>query len=224
VDDPAGPWEVWVRAGRQGGEKAAGRLVVLAYRPARCPVAVGGGKRSIGEKALLEATPPLGFRGPFRVRKRRRARGSRGAALEVVVAGSNEVGVTLEDQDGRRARALGPLRGRAGDRRRARLAGPLRDRRQHAPSGASSPPSTTCCRPTRAKDNLPPGWVVLELGPMPAAKVRDRMFQTLPYDGPPTGTDAQVAYRSKRFWSGLQTSARAGFASLGSPRASRSRS
>jgi hypothetical protein len=215
ADDPAGPWEVWVRAGRQGGEKAAGRLVVLAYAPATLQVAVAprtGPRPIIGEKLLLEATPPLGFRGPFRVRKEG-GPWAEGATLEVVVQASNEVGVTLEDQDGRRARAQVRFAGE-----RAAAVEPVSQVRYGIVANTGQRRLFAAeydQLQAYKKKGLPPGWVVLELGPMPAAKVRDRMFQTLPYDGPPSGTDAQVAYRSKRFWTALQASARSGFESLG---------
>lgn len=213
--DPSGPWEVWVRAARSGGEKAAGRLVVLAYTPVPLQVAVaarGGGKLLVGEKVLLEATPPLGFRGPFRARRDGGA-WTEGATLEVVAQASNEVAVTLEDQDGRRARTLARFTAE-----RAAAAEPVSQVRYGIVANCGQRRLFAAeydLLQAYKRNGLPPGWVVLEPGPMPAAKVRDRMFQTLPCDGPPTGTDAQVAYRSKRFWGALQTSARAGFEALG---------
>lgn len=209
-DDPAGPWEVWVRAGRQGGEKAAGRLVVLAYAPQTLQVVAG--RAVVGEKVALEATPPLGFRGPFRVR-RDGGPWTEGATLEVVAQASNDVGVTLEDQDGRRARASVRFAGE-----RASAVEPVSQVRYGIAANCGQKRLFAAeydLLQAYKKKGLPPGWVVLEPGPMPAAKVRDRMFQTLPCDGPPTGADAQVAYRSKRFWGALQASARAGFDALG---------
>lgn len=210
-DEPPGAWQAWLRGERATREPAAGALTFLVHAPAALEVAPPA-QAPVGGRATLVVRPPAGFRPPFRIR-RDGGPWSDGAALEVVVQAANDVALTLEDQDGRRARGsiafAGQRSAEAEPTSAARfgLVADVGERRLFAVDHAQ-------LQAYRRNDNLPRDWVVLEPGPLVAAKVRDRMFQTLPYDGS-GGRDPQVAYRTKRFWAQLSAPARAGLLKLG---------
>lgn len=210
--DPPGEHQVWLSASTPAGQTVHGRLLLLAYRArpleVRSPPAP-----SAGQKLRLEALPPLGYRAPFQVRVGHGA-WTQGTALEVVTQVENAFQVELRDADDRRASGevafRAPQAPGAESALRFGIAADVRERRVFAVDHA-------LLQSYKRSQNLPPTWVVLEPGPLSAGAVRDRLWQTVPFDGPSDPTDAQLAYRSVRFWEGLQESARARFAALDAP-------
>lgn len=208
--DPPGPCQVWLTGRGPGGEVLHGQLALLAYPPRGLEVRLPPAPRA-GDKVRLEAIAPAGYAAPFRVRL---ARGAwlAGTALEVAAQPQeNACEVELEDAQGRRAAGRVVFKAAVAaaveGALRWGIAADARERRVFAVDHA-------LLQSYKRSNNLPPAWVVLEPGPLTSAAVRDRLWQTVPFDGPSDPGDAQGAYRSARFWERLQESARARFAAL----------
>lgn len=208
--DLPGVHEVWLSGVDADGRPAAGRVRVLAHPPVELAVPPPAGAR-IGAELTIDLPVPDGFEPPMRARVDG-APWTDGPRVKLVANADNDVALTLEDARGRRARAR--LRFAATrdaptepvSRERYGIAANVTQRRIFAAD-------YDLLQAYRKNDNLPRDWVVLEPGPLPAAKVRDRIFATIPYDGP--SADPQVAYRSRRFWANLQESARRGLLARG---------
>lgn len=210
--DLPGRHEVWV-TGTADGAPAAGRLAVVAHAPATLAVEAPAGA-VVGRELALDLAPPPGFEPPVRARVEGgpwSAAGAR-ARVGVVPRADNDLALVLEDAAGRRAR--GRLRFAAAaqapadpvSKERYGVAVNVTQRRLFAAG-------YELLQAYRRNDNLPRDWVVVEPGPLTAARARDRMWALAPYDGP--AGDAQVAYRSRRCWGALPEPARRGLAALG---------
>lgn len=210
--DAPGPYEVWLSGLTPAGEPVHGRLGLLGYRPGPLEVKVPAAPQA-GQSLRLELVAPAGYRSPFRVRLGRGA-WEPGLALAVATQVENLFELELSDADGRRATTRLALRCEppAGveSPQRYGIAADARERRVFAVEFSQ-------LQNYRRSQSLPPTWAILEPGPLSASGVRDRLFQTVPFDGPADPADTQQAYRSVRFWGGLQESARARFAALDAP-------
>ncbi|MGE0710972.1 MAG: hypothetical protein AB7N76_28160 [Planctomycetota bacterium] len=206
-DDDEGPYEVWVAAKDRAGQRVFGRSALRGAAVA--PLALAAPRRAVlGQKLRLAVAPPRGFEGPFQVRQAG-AEWQQGHTLELEVHASNDLSVELRDADGRLATGKvsfpgappqgvrGPRYGIACDTKARRIfAAEYSLLESYIQRGA-----------------LPPTWAILEKGPLTADGARERIFLTVPYDGP--GDGAQVAYRSQRFWQKLQATAKARLQELG---------
>lgn len=207
--DLTGVHEAWVLGTAPDGKPAAGRLELLTHAPATLALGAPAAPR-VGQEVAITATPPAWFEAPFKVRVAG-APWVAGTRAMLLAKADNDVTVLLEDARGRRTRgrvtfkATREVAAEPASTARFGIAANVTQKRIFAADYA--------LLQNYLRKDLPADWVILEPQAMTAAKVRDRLFATCPYDAP--STDPQVAYRSKRFWSGLQESARKRFEALG---------
>ena len=205
--DTPGGYQLWLSGVDRQGRAVHGRRSLRALRVE--PLRLSAPRRPvIGQPLRVTATPPRGFEGPFQIR-RVGGEWQPGQSLSVEARASNELRVELRDAGGQLAagelvREALPAQRSGGPR--FGIAADTRTRRIFAADYA-------LLSSYKQKGELPPSWAVLEQGPLTAAGARERIFLTVPYDGP--GDGRQVAYTSVRFWDKLQSSARARFEAVG---------
>ncbi|RMG06438.1 MAG: hypothetical protein D6731_25850 [Planctomycetota bacterium] len=210
---PLGEYTVWV-AGTSKGQRAFATLSFDLYRAPALALRPPAHAR-VGDEVLLRVDPPAGFRPPFEIRRGNQAWRA-GTSLRVRVLPENDLWIALRDARGHTARGRLTFRGQRalpqpeGAGPRFGIAANAKDRRIFAA------PYDLLLR-FKQSETLPPNLAVLEYGPLSAERVRDRIFQTVPYDGPPQPGSSQDVYRSVRWWEHLQPSARERLAELKVP-------
>lgn len=204
--DLEGHYELWFHGESSEGAPLFGWLPLRGVGVAALSVPAPRAAR-IGERVTLSARPPRGFEGPFQIRLAGQS-WSPGRSLELEVRGSNTLSLELLDARGRLAQGSLSFEGAAPDAARGVKVGIVADARlkriflvDHAQLQG------------RGADKLPRGWVPLEAGPLTLSVARGRIWSAFPYDGP--SPKSQVAYRTQRFWAGLQRAKREALVAAG---------
>jgi len=205
--DLEGPYELWFHGLASDKTPVFGWLALRGVAVAELPLSAPRGA-AIGEKVQLEARPPRGFVGPYRVRFEGKS-WVKGTSLEWEVKGANRVVAELLDAQGHLAQGVLDFEAAAREASRGPRVGIVAntllkrifvvDEARIALAASSG--------------KLPRGWVVIEQGPLSLSIARKQLWTKFPYDGP--GTKSQVAYRSQRFWGQLSQGARQALVAAG---------
>ena len=205
--DLEGPYELWFHGLTSDSKPVFGWLALRGVAVAELPLSAPRGA-AIGEEVQLEARPPRGFVGPYRIRYAGKS-WVKGTSLEWEVKGANRVVAELLDAQGHLAQGVLDFEAAAREASRGPRVGIVAntllkrifvvDEARIALAASSG--------------KLPRGWVVIEQGPLSLSIARKQLWAKFPYDGP--ATKSQVAYRSQRFWQELSQTARQALVAAG---------